>query len=81
MLAVEGDMALKNKNAGVERRAREVAALTGKSKTRAVRVALESDRRANLRRFLEQRVWPTVPKDLLGKEISREEEDAILGYR
>jgi hypothetical protein len=31
-------------------------------------------------RFLEQEVWPTVPEGVLGKAVSREEEDAILGY-
>ena len=86
-------MALNIKDGEVERLAGEIAALTGESKTRAVRVALEerrarlalkvtgSDRGADLRRFLEQEVWPTVPKDVLGKEFSRDEEDAILGYR
>jgi antitoxin VapB len=80
------------KDEEVERLAAEIAALTGESKTRAVRVALEerrarlafrvvhTNRAASLRRFLEQEVWPTVPKGVLGKAISREEEDDILGY-
>jgi hypothetical protein len=38
------------------------------------------DRRAKMRRFLEEEVWPTVPEGVLGKKTSREEEDAILGY-
>jgi hypothetical protein len=33
-----------------------------------------------MRRFLEVEVWPTVPEAVLGKNASRAEEDAILGY-
>ena len=85
-------MPLNIKDDEVERLAAEIAALTGESKTRAVRVALEerrarlafrvvqAKRPASLRRFLEQEIWPTVPEGVLGKAISREEEDAILGY-
>lgn len=39
-----------------------------------------ADRGARLRRCLEQEVWPLVPDDQLGKPLTREEEDAILGY-
>lgn len=85
-------MPLNIKDEEVERLAAEIAALTGESKTRAVRVALEerrarlairvvhSNRPASLRRFFEQEVWPTVPEGVLGKTITREEEDDILGY-
>jgi prevent-host-death family protein len=38
------------------------------------------ERAGRLRRFLEQEVWPTVPADEKGRALSREEEDAILGY-
>jgi prevent-host-death family protein len=38
------------------------------------------ERAGRLRRFLEQEVWPTVPADEIGRVLSREEEDAILGY-
>ena len=37
-------------------------------------------RRARVLRFLEKKVWPTIPKDELGRRLSREEEDNILGY-
>jgi antitoxin VapB len=85
-------MALNIKDAETVRLAAEVAAMTGESKTRAVRVALEErkrrlglrgdrgDRGDSLRRFLEHEVWPQIPPDLLGKGISREEQEAILGY-
>jgi antitoxin VapB len=31
-------------------------------------------------RFLEEEVWPQIPPELLGKGISKEEEEAVLGY-
>jgi antitoxin VapB len=84
-------MALNLKNTDVERLANEVARLTGESKTEAIRRALEerrqrlkgpatSQRRARVLGFLRAKVWPTVPKDRLGRRPSRDEEDAILGY-
>jgi antitoxin VapB len=85
-------LALNIKDGETERLAAEVAALTGETKTRAVKVALEErkarlgrrivrgDRGEELRRFLEQEVWPQIPRDLLGKGIPREEQEAILGY-
>ena len=66
-------MALNLKNAQVERLAAEVAKLTGESKTEAIRRALEErrrrltrpavdERRARLLRFLESKVWPSIPR-------------------
>ncbi|MGH8604172.1 MAG: type II toxin-antitoxin system VapB family antitoxin [Gammaproteobacteria bacterium] len=85
-------MPLNIKNPVVERLADEVARLTGESKTEAIRKALE-ERRARLnfrltgdkreerlRRFLERELWPIVPKDQLGRRLSRAEEEVILGY-
>jgi len=85
-------MALNIKNSAVERLAEEVARLSGESKTEAVRRALEErkaklayrvadgDRATRLRRFLETEVWPTIPARELGRRMSREEEEQILGY-
>ena len=85
-------MALNIKDSDTERLAAEVAALAGETKTRAVRVALEQrrerlllrsapDRRsANLRRFLEDEAWPQIPRDVLGRRLSRKDREAILGY-
>jgi antitoxin VapB len=85
-------MALNIKNPEVERLASEVAALSGESKTQAIRRALEErkarlavrvvrqDRRAALRRFLESEVWPQIPKVQMGKRLSRAEEERILGF-
>lgn len=80
------------KNPEVERLIAEVARLTGETKTEAVRKALEErrqrlmlrvsgeDRAARLRRFLEQEAWPSVPAAELGRTLSRQEEEALLGY-
>jgi antitoxin VapB len=85
-------MALNIKNREVERLAAEIAKLTGENKTEAIRRALEErrerlafrvvrkDRRTDLLRLLERAVWPTVPRRLRGRRMSRKEEDAILGY-
>ena len=84
-------MALNIKNDEVERLAADVARLTGESKTEAIRRALEerrgrlksasrSTRRAGVLRFLEKKVWPTVPESQVGRRLTRAEEDEILGY-
>lgn len=79
------------KNPEVERLAAEVSELTGESKTEAIRRALEErrrrlrgasvdERRSRLLKLLRSRVWIGVPKKELGRRLTREEEDAILGY-
>ncbi len=84
-------MALNLKNAEVERLAAEVARLTGETKTEAIRRALEERRRrlkgpasearrARVIAFLKTKVWPTIPPAQLGRRLSREEEDDLLGY-
>ncbi len=85
-------MALNIKDREAEKLAAEVAAMTGESKTRAVKVALQErkqrlalrivrrDRGQALRRFLEQEVWPQVPRKVLGRRVTRREREAISGY-
>ena len=84
-------MPLNIKNAEVERLAADVARLTGESKTEAIRRALEErrrrlrgsspdDRRKRVLTYLEKKVWTTLPKGERGRRLSRDEEDAILGY-
>jgi antitoxin VapB len=63
-----------------------------KPKTEAIRRALVERRarlqargpklggRKSLRGYLEQNVWPTMAAGELGRVMSREEEDRILGY-
>ena len=84
-------MGLNIKNGEVERLASEVAGLAQESKTEAIRKAL-LERRARLQahagrrggrrlvEFLEQSVWPEIPAAEVGRVLSREEEDRILGY-
>lgn len=84
-------MALNLKNADVERLAAEVARLTGETKTEAIRRALEerkrrltrpapAARRQRVLRFLESKVWATLPAGQRGRRLTQAEEDDILGY-
>jgi antitoxin VapB len=85
-------MALNIKNEEVERLVDEVVRLSGETKTEAVKRSLaerkarlmlrvaDLDRRARLVRFLETEAWPQVPPDVIGTRLSRDEEDALLGY-
>ncbi len=85
-------MPLNIKNQEVERLVSEIAALTGESKTEAVRKALKErrarlafseasdNRAARLQRFLAQEIWPAMPEGELGRRLSRDEEEKILGF-
>jgi antitoxin VapB len=85
-------MALNIKNVEVERLAGEVANLAHETKTEAIRRALVERRarlhartgkpggRKSLREYMEQNVWPMMPAAELGRVMSRDEEDQILGY-
>ncbi len=85
-------MALNIKNEEVEHLAAEVARITGESKTEAIRRALAErrqrlayrvnpgDRRTRALRFLEDEVWPRIPADQVGRRLTRDEEDEILGF-
>jgi antitoxin VapB len=84
-------MALNIKNGEVERLAADVARLTGESKTEAIRRALDErrrrlkgtsaeQRRARVLRFLEKKVWATLPAGEQGRRLTHAEEDDILGY-
>ena len=73
------------------RLAAEVAALTGESKTGAVRTALRErrdrlrgaetagERFQRLHSFLEREVWPSLPEDVRGRPISKAGREEILG--
>lgn len=85
-------MALNIKDSETIRLADELAALTGETKTRAVKTALEertqrlargvstTERARRLSDLLEGEIWPQVPPEALGTPISREKREAILGY-
>jgi antitoxin VapB len=85
-------MGLNIKDPETERLAAEVAKLTGDSKTGAIRSALADrkerlayrvgrrDRRRELLRVLEEEIWPSIPRSVLGKRVSKKEKERILGY-
>jgi antitoxin VapB len=64
-------MALNIKNPEVERLAGEVAQMSEETKTEAIRQGLLE--------YMERYVWPLVPASELGRVMSREEADEILG--
>jgi antitoxin VapB len=83
-------MALNLKNDEVERLATEVARMTGESKTEAIRRALQErqqrlrgrsveQRRDRVLKFLEKKVWATLPEGERGRRLTQAEEDDILG--
>lgn len=85
-------MALNIKNPEAERLAAEVAELAGESKTQAITVALRErrerlrkveslpERRARIRRVLEEEIWPLVPPEQRGRPpLTKGEREAILG--
>lgn len=84
-------MGLSIRSAEVDRPAAEVSAMTGESKTEAIRVALAErkarliaaggpDKRARAMQFLEQTVWPSVRPNALGKPVSKREVEKLLGF-
>jgi antitoxin VapB len=85
-------MALNIKNPEVVQLAAEVARMAGETKTEAIRKAL-IERKARLQaggghgnskerliEYMAREVWPHIPPDQLGKTLTREEEDDILGF-
>jgi len=84
-------MALNIKNPVVEALAAEISKITGETKTEAIRRALEerkhrlsfrlisADRGRRLQTLLETEVWPLVPEDELGRRLTKDEEERLLG--
>jgi len=85
-------MALSIKSPEVERLVEALAAMTGETKTEAIRRAVEErrerlslqhphrERGSDFLRYLAEEVWPKAPPGQVGRRLSREEEDEILGY-
>ena len=85
-------VALNIKDPVAEQLAAEVAALTGQSKTGAVRTALRRHhdeltaasvaeiRRTRVRRFLVDEAWPQVPVEVRTTPMTKDEREAVLGY-
>ena len=79
-------------NDTVEQLATEVAMLARESKTEAIRRALEERKRClelevvpqalgdRAFNYLEREVWPILPPTEIGRTLTRQEEDEILGY-
>jgi antitoxin VapB len=72
----------------VARLANEVALLAHETKTEAIRRALEerrerllgaSVRGQSLISFLEKQVWPFIPEEVRGYQMTSEEQDQIFG--
>ena len=84
-------MALNIKSRAVEMLVSEIAAMTGETKTEAIRRALEErrrqlafrlvghDRRRGLLSLLENELWPLVPPEEMGRRLSKAEEEELLG--
>jgi antitoxin VapB len=85
-------MAINIRNAKVERLADELADMTGESRTAAILHALEERRErivrvparkprlAHVLDFLEKEIWPNIPKNRLGRRLTKNERERILGY-
>jgi len=85
-------MALNIKSDKVERLAEELSKMTGETKTAAILRALEErkerlalapsgrKRLAQVLDFLEKEIWPSVPRQLLGRPVTKKERETILGY-
>jgi len=80
------------KNDKVEQLAAELAHITGETKTAAILRALEERRErialgasgkprlAQALDFLEREIWPNIPRNLLGRRVTKQERERILGY-
>ena len=85
-------MGMNIKNPEVEQLAAEVAMIADENKTEAIRKALLERRarlraragklvqRKSLRDYMDRNVWPLIPQTELGRVLTRDEEDKILGY-
>jgi hypothetical protein len=83
-------MAMSIKNPELEQLAQELSRLTGSSKTEVIRQALKEkkerltagegmDRQQRLLSYLENRIWPTLPKGA-SRRWTKAEEERALGY-
>lgn len=84
-------MALSIESPEVEELVAALAAMTGETKTEAVRRALverrerlslqhaKRERGSDFLRYLAEEVWPKAPPGQLGRRLSRAEESDILG--
>jgi len=67
---------------------KDLAKIAGETETGAVHRAAEErreqvpprDRQTEVLRYLEREIWPKVPSGLLGRGLTEEEQEGILGY-
>lgn len=75
----------------LDRLVAEVARMTGESEADAMIHSLEErrdrlraerieDKATRVRKVLEEKIWPLVPPEVLGKEVTKAEREEILGY-
>jgi hypothetical protein len=76
----------------VERLAEELAEMTGETATSAILRALEERREriamgpsgkprlAQALDFMEREIWPTIPRRIMGRRVTKNECERILGY-
>ncbi len=62
------------------RRQQKSEALAAKGRKSSEAVARRNNRRRRLLRVLNNKVWPLIPPQLLGKRVSRRERERVLGY-
>ncbi len=81
-------MALNIKDPETERLATELAAVTGETKTRAVKVALQErtarlarrKRKKDILQYLQEDIWPHIPPEERGRPpLTKAEREEILG--
>ena len=80
-------MALNIKNIEVETLAAEISAMTGETKTEAIRQALlvrkqslsvpKRQRMDGIQEWLERDVWPNIKPEFQGKPVTKKEMDAL----
>jgi len=81
------------KNKKIEQLAEELAQVTGESKTAVILRALEERRERVMRQstegrprlaqvldFLENEIWPNIPRKHRGRPTAKRERERILGY-
>src|SRR3954453_14817012 len=85
-------VAINIRNAKVERLADELADMAGESRTATILHALEERREkiargparkpqlAHVLAFLEKEIWPNIPKNLLGRRLTKTERERVLGF-
>lgn len=64
--------------------------MADENKTEAIRRALEERKirlqtkglkpKRDIRRYLEEHVWPFIPREVMGTTITKEEREKLLGY-